>query len=613
MRYVAALVNYQTGNLKAGDADFAALLAYQSKSSFRLFEIALVDRLYTRGIVTDRVADELYGAALREPGATDWAVDPVETLSVILTPHLPALEHWFEAALKRKAPEHAIEIADRIRRHRFYTTLPMGGRLLALRWVLEAPLEAIGAQAVLQRQDLMDSYPNYAALSKHAGKIKKVLEAGPLIPDDDEARRAQKKLLEELANVSLAQEVLLREMALRRTPSDFVFPPQLNFKKLQMELPERQLVLSFLFTSRGAYAFLFGKSSYASWQLESPIKVRSQVSALLRAMGHLDGNQVIELEKFADPAWKEISQELLKRLTNNAPASVWDRFDELVVVPDGPLWYVPFESLQIEEGTRTVPMISKVRLRFVPTVSLAIPDARRTGPVAETAVVAGALFPRASPEVSLLAVAELKAGLSRVTRLTDPLPAPSNLFAILCDRLIVLDDMVDRGRGPFDWSPLRIDRGKAGATLASWIALPWGAPQQVVMPGFHTAAEDGLKRRSTGNELFLSITGLMSTGTRTILLSRWRTGGQSSYDLVREFTQELPYSVAADAWQRSVQLVRAGELDLEREPRVKATRLDRAPNADHPFFWSGYLLVDTGAQPQAGGPDAVADAKPPGK
>ncbi len=610
MQYVAALVNYQTGNLKAGDANFASLLAYQTKSSFRLFEIGLVDRLYTSGVLTDRVADELYESALREPGPTDWAVDPVETLSVVLTPHLPAMEHWFEAALKRREPEHAIEISDRIRRHRFYTTLPMGGRLLALRWVLEAPPETIGAQAVLQRQDLMASYPKYAVLSKQAAAIKQVLEAGPLVPDDHAARRAQTKSLVDLAKVSLAQEVLLREMALRRTPSDFVFPPQLSFKKLQAELPERQLVLSFLITSRGAYAFLFGKSNYSTWQLETPVKVRAQISALLRSMGHLDGNQAIELDKFADPAWKGIAQEILKRLINNANASVWDRFDELVVVPDGPLWYVPFESLQIFDGAKTAPIISKVRLRYVPTVSLSLPDARRTGPVAETAVVAGALFPRAAPEISDTAVTDLMAGLSRVTRLTDPLPAPSNLFATLCDRVVILHDMVDRARGPYDWSPLQIDRGKAGGTLDSWIALPWGAPQQVVMPGFHTAAEDGLKRRSTGNELFLTVTGLMATGTRTILLSRWRTGGQTSYDLVREFTQELPYSVAADAWQRSVQLVRAGELDLEREPRVKDQRLDRAPNADHPFFWSGYLLVDTGVQPLPGGPEAIADAKP---
>ena len=47
----------------------------------------------------------------------------------------------------------------------------------------------------------------------------------------------------------------------------------------------------------------------------------------------------------------------------------------------------------------------------------------------------------------------------------------------------------------------------------------------------------------------------MSTGTRTVLLSRWRSGGQSSLDLVREFTQELPHTTPADAWQRAVQVV----------------------------------------------------------
>ncbi len=610
MQYVNALVNYQAGNLKAGDTAFSSLMAYQTKSSFRLFEIGLVDRLYTSGVVTDRVADGLYQSALREPSASDWAVDPVETLSVVLTPHLPALEHWFEATLERKEPERAIEIADRIRRHRFYTTLPMGGRLLALRWVLEAPAESISAEARLQRQDLLASYPNYAALSKQAAAIKQVLKAGPLVPADDDAQRAQTKALADLSATSIAREMLLREMALRRSPSDFVFPPVLNFKKLQAELPEGQLVLSFLMTSRGAYAFLFGKSNYSTWKLEAPEKVRAQAAVLLRSMGHLEGNQAIELQKFADPAWQGIAQEVLKRLSNNANASVWDKFDELVVVPDGPLWYVPFEALQVAEGSTTAPLISRVRIRYVPTVALSLPDARRSSPIAETAVVAGALFPRALPETSDMAVADLKLGLPRVTRLVDPLPAPSNLYAVLCDRVVVLSDMVDRSRGPYDWSPLQIDRGKPGGTLDSWMALPWGSPQQVVMPGFHTAAEDGLKRRTNGDEVFLAVTGMMATGTRTILLSRWRTGGQSSYDLVREFTQELPYSVAADAWQRSVQLVRAGELDLVREPRVKEERLDRAPNADHPFFWSGYLLVDTGMHPLPPGGDAVADAKP---
>ena len=72
-----------------------------------------------------------------------------------------------------------------------------------------------------------------------------------------------------------------------------------------------------------------------------------------------------------------------------------------------------------------------------------------------------------------------------------------------------------------------------------------------------------------GNEIFLSLCGMMSTGTRTILLSRWRSGGQTSLDLVREFTQELPHTTPADAWQRAVQVVSNSPLNIEAEPRVK--------------------------------------------
>jgi CHAT domain-containing protein len=90
----------------------------------------------------------------------------------------------------------------------------------------------------------------------------------------------------------------------------------------------------------------------------------------------------------------------------------------------------------------------------------------------------------------------------------------------------------------------------------------------------------------------------MASGTRTVLISRWRTAGQSSYDLTREFTQELPHTTAANAWQRAVQLVSTGPLDLTREPRVRATA-DEMLTAEHPFFWSGYLLVDTGDEPAA--------------
>jgi CHAT domain-containing protein len=140
------------------------------------------------------------------------------------------------------------------------------------------------------------------------------------------------------------------------------------------------------------------------------------------------------------------------------------------------------------------------------------------------------------------------------------------------------------------------DAGRPGASLADWMLLPISGVEQAVFPGFHTSSENALKRASTGDEVFLTATSLMATGCRTALLSRWRVGGQSTADLVREFVQELPHQPASAAWRRSVQLASERLLDPALEPRVRPGASDGVPGG-HPFFWSGYMLLDTGATP----------------
>jgi len=47
-------------------------------------------------------------------------------------PHSASWEHWFLVALERKDHEAALEISDRARRHRFFSSLGYGGRLQSL-------------------------------------------------------------------------------------------------------------------------------------------------------------------------------------------------------------------------------------------------------------------------------------------------------------------------------------------------------------------------------------------------------------------------------------------------------------------------------------------------
>jgi hypothetical protein len=140
-------------------------------------------------------------------------------------------------------------------------------------------------------------------------------------------------------------------------------------------------------------------------------------------------------------------------------------------------------------------------------------------------------------------------------------------------------------------------RGRAGSTLADWLVLPLAAPEYIVLPGFHSAAESALRAKgaaANGEDLFVATTSLLAAGSRTLLISRWRPGGQTSYDLVREFVQELPYMSPAAAWQRSVLLASDREIDPAVEPRVDHDAAKAPPSASHPFFWAGYMLVDSG-------------------
>jgi tetratricopeptide (TPR) repeat protein len=607
--FLAATALFQGRKLAEGEAALAAAMSFMRQGSLWMFHIGLVDKFYTdggSGALAARTAIDLFQTVLRDPQPGDWSIDPLEALAVLNIPHPLVYEHWFEATLARREHELALEIADRARRHRFLTTLPLGGRLESLRWVLESPKERLPREALLQRQDLLAHYPACEQLRQEVLDLRKKLGGLPLVPDKPETLKEQTQELTQLATLGRQQEVLLREMAVRREPAALAFPPLRPTAEIQRSLPKGHALLVFFATSRGMHAFLLDHDRYADWAISlAQVPLGKQTAALLREMGNYQPNHEITLKDLADPKWKQTAHDLLDALLKGSRADFATKFDELIIVPDGLLWYLPFEALQVQADGRLQPLISRFRIRYAPTAGLAMAPAGWDRRQCNTAVVLGHLYPRLEDEAAQATFAELSRAVPSCVVLRSPLPAPSPIFANLLDRLVVLDDLAMGGEaGPYGWSPLPLDRNKAAGALADWLSLPWGGPQEIVLPGFHTAAEDALKkvgRAAPGNEIFLSVCGLMASGVRTILLSRWRSGGQSSLDLVREFTQELPHSTPADCWQRAVLVVAGSRLSLDAEPRVKRADADEPPRASHPFFWAGYLLVDCG-NPAPGAP-----------
>jgi tetratricopeptide (TPR) repeat protein len=614
LSYLNALVLFQQRKTAEGDAALTVAMNYMNNSSFWLYHISLIDKLYVQGARTTRQALELYKDLLRDPQPLDWAIDPMESLAVMAIPHILPYEHWFEAAMDSKDYETAIEVADRARRHRFYSTFPDGGRILALRWILESPPEMLDAKSGVQRQDLLSRYPAYDKLAKQEAEVRKALSQGPLAPKEQAPRKAQQELLGQLASISAQQEAVLREIAVRREPATLVFPPIRSTRNVQKLLPPGHAILAFFATSRALYGFLLNKEQYGYWQIGASTTANRDITAVLRDLGLFGQNRELTVKELTDNKWKQSSQRMLDLLTKGSKVDLSKKFDELIVVPDGILWHLPFEVLQVKtEDQTTRPLISRVRVRYVPFVSMATGTEPGRAAIGNTAVVLGRLYPRDENTLTANAFEEMSKALPPgAIGIKTPLPAPSAVYRTLINELVVLDEINAAGAKGYNWMPIPVSGSRsatAGNMLGDWVSLPWGGPDTVVLPGLHTSAEDALKSVKgvdPGSEIFSSVCALMAGGSRTLLLSRWRTGGQTTYDLVREFTQELPHSSPAESWKRAVLLTAGSRVNFDLEPRVKHSPTDEAPKANHPFFWAGYMLVDPGTSPRKS--DDAADA-----
>lgn len=585
--FTAALAAYQNGQLETGNTAMAAALKWQSGGSKRLFQIGLVDALAVSGQITERVADLLYADTLREPTANDWLIDPHDTLAVVGTPHPLPYEHWLEVALVRKETDKALNIADRLRRHRFFSTIPLGGRLTALRWILEAPEEALSGDAALDRQALLVKHPGLDKATRKAAELKAKLQQ--TAPDSKE----RVDTMQEWAKVVAVQELGIRYAALRREPSQFVFPPLRETKEVQQKLPPDTLVLAYISTSQRTYAFAMTKERLGVWPLENVAKVKTDLQEIYKSWGLHDRTQPVQAKDLENNNWKPAAERLAGLLTNNMKADDWAKYKELIVIPDRSLWHVPFEMLPAGKGAEE-PLIAALPLRYAPTLGLAVPDGRAFRRSTKLGAAVGKISER-EKDAGMKEAIEASLPADGIEK-WETLVGPSQFTVQACDRLVVFADQDDAEKG-YDWSPLALDRTKTDGQLADWLNLPWGGPTEVAFPGYRTAAESGLKKGGTGDEIFLTLCALMSDGPRTVLLSRWRVSGQSSLDLVREYHQELGHSPADVAWRRSVRLLREAELALPHEPRVKGSR--ETIKGEHPFFWAGYILCDTGTQPTA--------------
>ncbi len=605
-RYVEAFIAYAEGNGPLGDKATAEALALARPQSLRNFQISLASRRVDSGQASSRIAVELYATLLRDPTSDDWARRPLETLTDLTTPHESAFGRWMVAALSREEIMSAISVTDMVKRRRFWLAQPAGGRAIAIRHLLESDPSRLPPAAAVERRNLLARIPQYAQLVQQAAELEAELLAKPLANDSGGIVQERYSDLKRLANNAEKREALVRQLLLRRDATDMIVPPARTSDEVQAQLQPGQVVVVYHESGTSTFGFIMTQDAYHHWQLPEEGPLREAVGGALRNMGNYNPRRTRNVDELAIESWQPDAGQLGDILLGASRLDLANT-GELIVIPDGVLWHVPFEALVPSQGGNTKMVIDSTPVRYVPTLGYATADRFAPSPIRTTVVAA----PRESSSSDYLAaqvIEEIKDTVTGPEVIDNPVAVDSSLLPRLTQQLVVLAESELDPKQPYAFRPLPLDRSSSGGGLAQWLSLPLPGCERLVLGGVHTAAEHGFTQQgrdrkqqtqvAPGIELFHASCGLLASGAKTVLISRWPTAGKTHRDLLREFLLELPHLPADQAWRRSVALARGTELDPDQEPRYERPKEGTpSPTADHPFMWAGYLLVDTGYDP----------------
>lgn len=599
--YLEARLEYLTGRSTA-PGKLANAVEGRANISLRNFQIKLANDRFDSRALTTRNAVAVYAELLRDPTPADTIFLPLDTLAVLRAPHEPAFQRWLAAHLERKERDAALEVADLSKRRRFHRLLPWLGRLSSIRNLLATPKESLSPERRLQQNDLQVRVPKLAAIERKAASARDELDKLWQPVMEKQALSQAASLWKGYSTAVAAREAELQTLSLQRIPADYVFPPTLDSKLMQSKLRPGQAVVAFHETPAGMIGFLFTRSASTQWNCGLTGRLTGPIKKFLEDLGNYDGNRELTTEQLKSDAWKQSGAKLYAALFEGSsfdPAST----NELVIIPDGPLWYVPFEALSASSDDRTEALIDFSQVRYAPTAALAFSGEGTFRRVNRLGIKSGELLHDEKDDERAAVLEIFAESFERTITLNDT-NAEAPLVGSLLDWLIVLEEVEADPADPVGWAPLRL--GRSTSSLGQWMAIPDVGPQRIFLPGMRTLAENGGRpsRRkqasgAAGSELFMASCMLMEAGAETIFMSRWRVGGQTTLDATREFAQELPYASAADAWQRSVQILRTMPINPKAELRVKQERreveIPEEPlTAEHPFFWAGYLVVDSG-------------------
>lgn len=528
-------------------------------STPRIYQLSMI-RAAAGNTLGGKSSEEWLKAYNEDPPTEAWRRDAVDALAAVMLDRSDTQLARLQLAASQSYGEQLLQRSDDLLASRFYGRLPLGGRLLQVR-------------TVARTDDALLS-PHLLEFRKQAGApLAQLRQQAIALKDPDPA--AVQRL-----------EAAACAIALSRLHIPRSFPPPLDEKLPLAKLPKRTGLLTFIDAGNQTYATLSADGKTSSWAIGGANRIPAGIGRVLRGIGvgKTRGKRLPE-----DQSWRSDAVTLRKQLLPDDATITADRFNELVIIPDGPLWYLPFEVLPIA-GEDSALMGDVIRIRYAATPGLALNPVARPPRSRAIGVVADRFFAPGDPDLNEAIAQSILDVIGEPVRLPGTNKTSTGLLGEQIGHLVVASPRVLDSKSPLTVSIAPYDQGNPFGMVAGWMRFPAQVAGSLVLAGSRTPVDGG--QMGSGDELFMTLCGLNAAGVRNVMLSRWAVGGESTAIALREFLQELPFAGMPDSWQRATSVLRRSELDPAAEPLL--TQADHKVDGltgDEPLFWAGYLIA----------------------
>lgn len=543
----------------------------------RLFQLQQV-RMALGRTIEGQSADELLSLYAADPSIEVWRRDPVDAISGLIADRDSLRVARLRTAASRESANDVLLRIEEVQAGRVRMQFPLGGRVLTVKALSRMDDQVLPKKAIEYRNAAPKRIRDLRAASKAASDAA-VANGGALLTKDAAERWSR-------------MEADAWSIALDRYKFPQLLPHPLDDKLPADPLPPEVGLLGFFQDGNIIHAVLCTRKKSTYWSIKGGNRIGTEIAKLMRGIGATPnrGGRLPE-----DDRWREDAINLRDRLIMPGTGELLDDrlagIKRLIVIPDGLLWYLPFETLPTGDATSSL-LGESIEVTYAATPALAIYPTGTPSDKPSVAFAAGRFFaPREIERNESITQSIVDAAAAGgVVRLSEQNPIATSRVGAVAGHLIVGQAVTPNPASVLDTPLTRYEALLPGGSLRAWNGYPPTVPSSVFLAGFRSNLDTS--RNVSGRELLLTIAALQYSGVRDVMISRWAVGGESTALLLREYVQELPFLEPAAAFQRAISVLRRSELSPDCEPTLTGSDQDRETlTGDQPFFWSTYLYA----------------------